>query len=893
MDYDLSRLSSLERLLIEDPLQRILKRLNLSVQPNSARSRISHQKAHGISPDELSARVKARNTKLVEQQELVQVYHAYETALATSNLLDYDDLLLRCADLLRRHPECVSNVQAVLVDEFQDTNHIQYELMNLLASKNRRITVVGDPDQSIYGFRSAEVRNLARMQQLYKNTSVVLLEDNYRSSGSILSSAQDVIEQDVSRPAKKLQPTHCVGTMPVLRKLPTAEAEAQWIVLEIKRCVAMTGSTLNYSDFAVLLRSAALSRHIESEMGKTGVPYKMVGGSRFFDRVEVKILLDYMRVVGHAESSDALLRIINVPSRRIGEESVKLLLSGADEANVPLWNFVKDVAQGRRSTKRALSTQADHGLSAFVGLIQTGKQKLLEWRDGSAPRNLLQLFIDKLSFREYLKRAYQLDEENRWANVQELLSQADDTASEVKTEQDDSLPEIKGLPQQQTHLGEDALARFLANVALSTDTVSQEGEQQKERVTISTIHAAKGLEWPVVFVPAVYDGSIPHSRAEDSDEERRLLYVAMTRAQALLYLSLPLESRSGFETNRTNATPFLPDNIIASRFRPTGPRLHEGAVYQIADILRRPRPSVDDMLKGLDGLPSVHDDRWTADGANSSDTVVRWDGAQTSVEDQEPYPKRRRCGQGQCHSTRTYFPSPGYTMNNPSNFSVPPGMSLGFSTARECIKTNPPARAEESELGSKSNGANAAGRKGGGLSQGAIANFFSQTSSKSQIPNQPPSTDNQKPCDAMGQANHGPSSNPCTSRGGISSKFTMYRPQAQPRLSRPTLEAPHPNKYTWLSGPSKGAENPIVQNCQQGEKTSNANGVHAELGPNEIKTSSGQASDVRQAATFHTTTMSMLQCPTSQTGRKTLGIRRNMGNGWEERMNRERSRNPR
>lgn len=865
-------------------LQRILKRLNLNIQPNSARSRISYQKAHGISPDELGAKVKSQNANLVEQQELVQVYRAYEAALANSNLLDYDDLLLRCVDLLKRHSKCVSNVQAVFVDEFQDTNHIQYELMNLFASRNRRITVVGDPDQSIYGFRSAEIRNLARMQRLYRNTSVVLLEDNYRSSGSILSSAQDVIEQDVSRPAKKLQPTHGVGTMPVLRKLPTAEAEAQWIVLEIKRCIALTGSVLNFSDFAVLLRSAALSRHIESAMGKRGVPYKMVGGSRFFDRIEVKMLLDYMRVVSHAGNSDALLRIINVPSRRIGEETIKLLTSGAEEASVPLWTFIKDVAQGRRSTKKSLSSQADNGISSFVGLIQTGKQKLADWKDASAPKNLLRFFIDKFSFREYLTKTYPLDDDNRWANVQELLSQAEDTASEDQKDRDDTLPEIKGVEQQQTHPGEDALSRFLANVALSTDTISQEGEEQQDRVVISTIHAAKGLEWPVVFVPAVYDGIIPHSRAEDSDEERRLLYVAMTRAQALLYLSFPLESQSGGETNTTKRTSFLPDNIVTSRFRPTGPNLQESVVYQIADILRRPRPSPDDMAKGLDGLPSVYDDRWTADGIDQSDTVIRWDGSQTTAGD-EPYLKRRRYDQNQS-STITYFSSPGYTMNNSSNFTVPSSMSVGFSSARECIQTNPPRTQPGPE--NKQSVASTAERKKSGLSQGNIASFFGQGSSKTKYRNQPTSTSNQAPS----RISHIQTSNPATSRDNVPSKLTAYRPQAQPRLSRPTLEPTDSNKYTWLSGPSR-AETLNLNNRQQKQnETRSTNQGYEELGVSEIKTSSSQASGVRQAATFHTTTMSMLQNPTSQIGRKTLGIRRNLGNGWEERMNRERNRNP-
>jgi Superfamily I DNA and RNA helicases len=272
----------------------------------TAQGKISRHKAHGLTPDALAERVKA------EEIELVDIYRAYQAALADSNLLDYDDLLVRCGDLLREHPECVSNVQTVLVDEFQDTNIIQYDLMNLFAAQNRRITIVGDPDQSIYGFRSAEIQNLRRMQRRYSNTSIVLLESNYRSSASILKSAQDVIEQDTTRPAKTLQATHSFGTLPVLRKLPTANAEATWMVLEIKRAIAMTGGLVRMSDIAVLLRSASLSTRIETAFGRAGIPYKMVGGRKFFDRMEVKTLVNYLRVVSHTGHIDAILNIINV-----------------------------------------------------------------------------------------------------------------------------------------------------------------------------------------------------------------------------------------------------------------------------------------------------------------------------------------------------------------------------------------------------------------------------------------------------------------------------------------------------------------------------------------------------------------------------------------------------
>ncbi|XHG06584.1 hypothetical protein AWENTII_009772 [Aspergillus wentii] len=811
--------------------------------------------------------------------------------------MDYDDLLLRCADLLRRHPECVSNVEAVLVDEFQDTNSVQYELMNLLASKNRRITVVGDPDQSIYGFRSAEIKNLARMQKKYSDTSVVLLEDNYRSSGSILSSAQDVIEQDTSRPAKKLQPTHGVGTMPVMRKLPSAQAEAQWIVLEIKRSIAMTGKLLDYSDFAVLLRSAALSRQIESEMGKKGVPYKMVGGLRFFDRVEIKLLLDYMRVVSHPGNTDALLRIINTPSRKIGEETIKMLLRNAEEAKVPLWNFVKDVAQGRRSAGKDLAKNTDQGLCVFVGLIESARQTLLDCKDSSAPRRLLEFIIKKLSFREFLNKTDPQKEETRWDNVKELLVQAGDPAQTEETEPDDNLPEIQGLEQEQAHPGEEALSRFLANVALSTEVTSQEnkdGEQPQSKVTISTIHAAKGLEWPVVFVPAVYNGIIPHSRAEDADEERRLLYVAMTRAQALLYLSYPLfDARTDGETKSTQ---FITPKIIKERLRPVGPVFNEQVVYVIADILRRSRPSAEDIAKEEVTLASTRDDLWTADGKKVENPDTMDDSASTSAAmDDAPHPKKRRYDQDQ-PSTSSFTFSSTYTMNNSSNFSVPTTMG-GFSSAREYITTSAatePEQTRRTESDSKpkatSSVAAGTGRKAGGLSQGTISGFLGIAPPKGRDSTSTPSTQTSRQSNrntnTVGQPSRPQIANPA-SKNVIPSKFLGHRPPAQPALqtSRPTLEPSDPNKYTWLATPSKPAEKPIMRRPPKDEGRSKMEGEsQAEWGAGEVKNDSGSVGGVRPVATYHATTMSTLHQPGV---RKTLGVRRTQYT-WEDRMKRER-----
>jgi DNA helicase-2/ATP-dependent DNA helicase PcrA len=257
-------------------IKRIIKRHEFMLDPKAARSRISGQKAkgHGYNDERFP---KKPSAKSIETQEFEICYAQYEEALERSNLLDYDDLLLRCVDLLRKHPSCVSNVEAVLIDEFQDTNIVQFDLMRLFASARNRITIVGDPDQSIYGFRAAEIKNYKRLLHQYPDTVTIALEENYRSSGAILLTALNVIEQDSSRVAKTLLPTHNVGTRPVLRKLLSAYLEAEWIISEIQRCIGSTGNLLDLNDIAILLRSASLSRLIESALGKAGIPYRMVG----------------------------------------------------------------------------------------------------------------------------------------------------------------------------------------------------------------------------------------------------------------------------------------------------------------------------------------------------------------------------------------------------------------------------------------------------------------------------------------------------------------------------------------------------------------------------------------------------------------------------------------
>jgi len=605
-------------------IKRIIKRLGINVDPRKAQSRISSSKSKGVSYAEM-AQAEAEK-KNAEQQEFASVFQAYEDHLAKSNLLDYDDLLLRCINLLRQHPTCVSNVEVVLIDEFQDTNIVQFDLMRLFAAENKRVTTVGDPDQSIYGWRSAEIKNLKRMKKQYPDTMVIELKSNYRSSGAILLAAYEVIEQDESRHPKPLLPTHCPGTVPVLRRLPSTEIEASWIVSEIQRALALTGDLFTFADFAILLRSASLSRHIESAMGRAGTPYRMVGGQKFFDRLEVKILLDYLRVISQPHNNDALARIINIPTRGIGATTAKGLLEEAEAKKTSLWMFSREATQGHNEPKTKISKAAKNGLGTLISIILTFRNKLMNCSMPQSPKDLLGEIIKKLDFQAYIEKTHSDDHESRWANIEELVVQASEFTimnSECGIEEGDYLPQIEGLEQEKVNAAEEALSKFLANVALATelqrDDEDSEGDTSQSQVTISTIHAAKGLEWPVVFVPSAYEGCIPHSRAEDTDEERRLLYVAMTRAQALLYMSCPTKNSLREETT---LSPFLSTKKVGQYLTNKGPTIDPGTVNDICRILSRDRPTEARIIEASKTLASLHDDLWPLKGEEDVKSIA-------------------------------------------------------------------------------------------------------------------------------------------------------------------------------------------------------------------------------------------------------------------------------
>lgn len=716
-------------------LKRLKQRHKYTIEPGIARSRISKVKAGSTSVPPL---------KGPDQQEFAAIYEGYEDALRTANLLDYDDLLLRCADLLCDHGDCVSNIEAVLIDEFQDTNHVQYRLMSLFSQRRHRITIVGDPDQSIYAFRSAEVRNVLKMQKEYAETDVVYLEENYRSAGAILLSALAVIEQDSSRPAKKLLPTHTVGEQPVLRRLPQPRAEGLWIVEELKRLRQLTGGLLTFNDFAILVRSGYQSQSIELALGKAGVPYRMVGGHKFFDRWEIKVLLTYLRVINTPQHNDAIIYVVNEPPRGVGDETVKKMVEEAESRKISLWQLVQNIAQEHGRVETKVRAAQRKGICEFFGLITRARSKMNGATGAGVVVELLDYLMAKLSLGEYIRKKYSEEVDARLENIEELRVQATQLCSQwdqTETREDDQLPIIDGVEQTSAEGPAALLSHFLANVALATDAQLAEDGQVSEQVTISTMHGAKGLEWPVVFVASLFDGSMPHSRAEDHDEERRLLYVAMTRAQALLYLSCPMKSSGGSEAALTVLSPFLSAKGMSPLFRPTGPRVTFSTSQDLARILRRECPAEVKLIEAFEAADVKKDEYWPEDGTEPGRSNDSWSSYSIRDEDNPGYAQKRR-RMGDREPKNDYVPAftAATTMSNALAYSTSSTtMPTTFMSASSCleqqasIKLASTIRGRSCATGLPPPSSEPAARQKSAPSQGSIKAFFSKQSNAAPL----------------------------------------------------------------------------------------------------------------------------------------------------------------
>ncbi|KAK8069764.1 ATP-dependent DNA helicase srs2 [Apiospora phragmitis] len=634
-------------------ITRICKRLDTKIDPPAAKAWISKKKARGT-VDDAPTKSKAFMTCFME----------YQQHLERANLLDYDDLLVRCVELLRRYPSCVSNIQSVLIDEYQDTNGVQYELMKLFAQERRRITIVGDPDQSIYGWRSAEIRNLFRFLRDFNGTEEISLEENYRSSSSILDVSLRVIQQQRS-----------------LRKEPTGRGGLDR--LQIKRAKAMSGGMIKEDDVAILLRSAILSRHVESALGKSGIPYKMIGGFKFYERTEIKVVLDYLRIIHQPDNNDALARIINVPKRGIGDATVKSLLEEAERGSTSLWKLLVKHCRGDRNAKTTIRKQTEQKISGE--LLKLINNLRIKWADAAKGKGfdlveLIEQLLKDLGFEKHLEDTYGDEYESRWSNVQEFVALAAEFMKDPSLTEEDALPDIASVEQVRET---DVLAKFLANVSLASDKQTDSENQDKPLVTVSTIHAAKGLEWPMVFIPAVYKGSIPHIRSDDDAEERRLLYVAMTRAQALLYLSCPLYG-SHSSNDALQLSPFVED-LSATQFLKRGPSFERPTMQEVGRILRRELPPEDAIYKGMAYMTPIEDNLFP-DPTEAKETGRSSTGASSEARQLKRHKTHHISNTGQSNPEVVEGWNAPYstTMQKSSSFTLP-----GFTTAGAHHVANP------------------------------------------------------------------------------------------------------------------------------------------------------------------------------------------------------------
>ncbi|HJR15576.1 MAG TPA: UvrD-helicase domain-containing protein [Gemmatimonadales bacterium] len=509
-------------------------------------------------PKAVQALISAAKNRMVPASELAasspfdrlvhvasEIYAALGPALKAANAMDFDDLLLHPLTLFREHPDRLRVYQSrfnfILVDEFQDTNRAQYELIRLLGAHGN-VAAVGDDDQSIYGWRGADVRNMQEFLKDFPGARLVRLEENYRSTQVVLDAANGVIAENSGRIGKTLTTRRRGGETVTLVAAADERDEAEWVVRELQKRSA--AGDWQYREMAILYRTNSQSRALEEAFRRAGVPYRLVGSISFYDRREVKDLLAYLRLVSNPSDDEAFLRAVAVPRRGLGETSLATLSSVAGQ-----WG--KSLLETARIADRVpdLRPNVRQAFSQFAALIDTARTK----RE-LPPAELLEHLIRSIDY-ETLLQAEGPEGADRWENVRELVASAANW-SEVVAEDIDS--------------DETPLERFLAEAALLSAVDKEVG--QEEGVTLMTLHTAKGLEWPVVVMTGLEHGLFPLARAEEQisglEEERRLCYVGLTRAKDKLYLTWARARRRGGELRPGIASRFLkgiPPGIVEER----------------------------------------------------------------------------------------------------------------------------------------------------------------------------------------------------------------------------------------------------------------------------------------------------------------------------------------
>ena len=517
-------------------IKRTMQALNLDPKqfaPASIATAISAAKSHTFSPTDYAQRSRSYFDEVVGR-----VYEQYQKLLDDSNAVDFDDLLMKTVHLFRKNPDVLDRYQSrylhLLVDEFQDTNTVQYDLIKLLGGKHRNICVVGDPDQSIYSWRYADIRNILSFERDFPDARVIVLEQNYRSTGKILETASQVISSNKQRKLKKLWTENEAGEPVAVIETYTEQEEAQFVVNEIERLVDKGEAKL--SDFAVMYRTNAQSRALEEAFVRYGTPYKLVAGTRFYERREVKDILAYLRVIQNTSDNVSLLRIINAPQRGIGDQTQAKLSAWANSAGLPIFEILSMVGRAE-STDKAQPTFSPGITRTLVSFTST-IEELVEKSRQIGLVELLDLLLERIAYKQYLLAEPQGEE--RWETVMELRT--------VAEEYRDMAPL-------------DGLSAFLEGIALVSDVDSL--DESTPSVTLITLHQAKGLEFPIVFMVGMEEGLLPHFRSLDDptqmEEERRLAYVGITRAKKKVYLVRAFRRTLMGRSNVTSPSRFLND----------------------------------------------------------------------------------------------------------------------------------------------------------------------------------------------------------------------------------------------------------------------------------------------------------------------------------------------
>ncbi|EPY2293787.1 MAG: DNA helicase PcrA [Clostridium botulinum] len=468
---------------------------------------ISNQKDNLISPKEF----KKFSNGNYRKDKIADVYILYQKKLKTNNALDFDDLIYKTVELFKTNKEALEFYQRkfkyIMVDEYQDTNRSQYELVKLLASVHRNICVVGDDDQCIYEWRGADISNILNFEKDYKETKVIKLEQNYRSKGNILNAANEVIKNNSQRKNKVLRTENENGNKIKVFRAYSDIDEAKFVASEMKKIIK--DSDKSFNDFAVLYRTNAQSRIFEDVFMKRDIPYRLIGGLKFYDRKEIKDLMAYLKLINNPLDDISLRRIINVPKRSIGDATVKKVQEFANEMDECMYSVLLDADQILTLSQRSITS-----IKKFVSIMNSFIRK----KDEISVSALIKEILEETGYLKELKSSKNPDDVSRVENLKELVS----AAADFEKESEDK-----------------SLGMFLEKVALVTDIDNY--DENSDSVAMMTVHSAKGLEFPVVFMVGMENGIFPGTQSlsdpKEMEESRRLCYVAITRAKEQLYIT--------------------------------------------------------------------------------------------------------------------------------------------------------------------------------------------------------------------------------------------------------------------------------------------------------------------------------------------------------------------